>query len=252
MKNEGQFTPYHVTYPVYACSVRDVWKEENWEQYGYWYCDENHESIMKGYRKDGVVEIHLNLCKGDDRCSFEWMQIPAGPVDNSATMALERKMADNPEPHAMQCLKRTVRIVGATYIFLAKAIVEHLGDEGKGLVRDAVTALGQRRARTIRERLRASGKTATVENIFSVFDLPYELMWDFRDAGSGERFKAKVDYCPLAELWQELGLRELGALYCDGMYESMFHVHALNSRAEVRIPECITRGDKHCTFDFKI
>ncbi len=45
-KNEAKFSPYHVTYPVRKCTISEIWKEENYEQYGYWYCDENHESII--------------------------------------------------------------------------------------------------------------------------------------------------------------------------------------------------------------
>ncbi len=205
---------------------------------------------MKGYNKNGVVEIHKNLCKGDDFCSFEWMQVPAGSVDNSATITLERKMDDNPELYAMDCLKRTTRIVGALYIFLAKSIVKHLGNEGIDLIKSGVTTFGQIRGKIIREKLRRARKTTTIENIFNLFNFPHKFIWKIGNIKSNERFRARVNYCPLGELWNELGLSQLGTLYCGGIYESMFKV--FNYWADIKVPKCMTRGDKHCRFDFKI
>ncbi len=250
LETEGTYTPYYVTFPVRTCVAQEEWAKEGYEDRGYWYCDEGHFAICQAYNKDAIVEIHENLNKGDKFCGFYWMQKPGGPVDTSAAEALTRRMTEQKEEFALECLKRTIRVVGMFYIFPAKSIVKHLGDDGRQILKESVTALGRKRGEILKEVLKTTGYPTNVENIFKVFDLPYSLLWKIKATQSNSKYTATVDYCPLAELWDEAGNGDLGSIWCNNIYESIFKV--FNSSAEIEIPECRMAGDKNCRFVFKL
>ncbi|MFQ5762161.1 MAG: L-2-amino-thiazoline-4-carboxylic acid hydrolase [Candidatus Bathyarchaeia archaeon] len=249
MKAEGTFTPYHVKFPVRSCILHDVWKEEGFQAGGYRYCDEIHHEVTKAYHKDGVCEIHENMNKGDEFCGFQFVQVPYESVHNASEVFAER-ITREPKKYALECLARTVHVVGSLYVHLAKSIVNHLGDEGKKLLRDATLALGEKRGKHVKQRLEAAGKTLTMPNIFAAFDLPYNLMWKMLGNQSNSTYTATVNYCPFAEVWSQRGLSHLGAVFCQNVYIGFFRV--FSETADVKIPQCLTSGDSRCTLKFKL
>ena len=248
---ETKYAPYEVLFQVPSCPMYEAWKDEGFEWFGYWLCDEMHQEITKTYNKDAIVEVHENLAKGDDFCDFHFMMVPSGPTDRSSIEALNKKMEEQPEKYALRTLKQTVRCIGATYGFMAQAIVRHFGEDvGKDILIKANADLGEKRGRRIKERLEALGEPLTVKNIFEMFDFPYKRIWGIKEVQSDGTYVAQADYCPFAEVWGEEGHLALGAFYCDAVYESLFR--AFSKEADVRIPECLARKGNRCRFEFKL
>lgn len=100
--------------------------------------------------------------------------------------------------------------------------------------------LGRKRGELIKERLLNSGKEVNLKNVIDFFDLPYNLVWQMSCKDD-----LIVHSCPLAELWKELGDKDLGVLYCKIMYESMFE--ALSIKAKVT--ECMMCGSSKCIIE---
>jgi len=250
-EDETVYAPYDVQFQARHCPLYDAWKEEGWEWFGYWFCDEMHQEMVKSYNSDAIVEIHENLNKGDDFCGFRFMMVPSGQPENAPAQALAKKMQAQPLEYALGCLKQTVRCVGATYGYMAQAIVKYLGEKtGRDLIAKANAELGAKRGRRIKEELETLGKPITVKNILGAFDLPYTKIWRINELQSDRPYVAEVRYCPFAEVWQELGQLPLGALYCNDIYKSLFK--SMRSEADVDIPECLARNGKLCRFEFKV
>lgn len=234
----AQFSPYEVRQFEWKCPAYGMWEAENWTQFGYVYCDEIHQEITRGYHPKGVAEIHENLNKGDPRCTFVFIMPPEENVDKSVYDSINKKIEDDPIAFGMNALKKTVIMVGSIYYYLAKAIVNDLGNEGKKTLVASLRDLGKKRAELIKETLRKSGKEVSLKNALDHFDLPYNLAWKISNED-----KVVVHSCPLADLWKELGDKDLGALYCKNTYEPIFD--ALSIKAEVT--ECMMCGSDKCT-----
>lgn len=232
------FSPYDVRQSDFTCPAQDYWKAEDWTQFGYMYCDEIHQELTRAYHPKGVAEIHENLNKGDPKCQFIFIMPSEGPVDKSVYDKLMKTIEKDPVTFTMNTLKKTIRMVGTIYYFLAKAIIEDLGDEGKKALVSAMRELGKKRGEMIRDKILKNGKKVTLENVMEFFDLPYNRAWTM-----SAKENVVIKYCPLAEVWKELGDKELGALYCNVMYKAMFN--ALSIKAKVS--ECIMCGSDKCT-----
>jgi hypothetical protein len=67
---------------------------------------------------------------------------------------------------------------------------------------------------------------------------------------SNGSFVADVGSCPLAEIWNGLENKNIGPMYCDTMYTTMFK-EILNDQVKIKIPRCMTKGANKCRFEFK-
>jgi len=101
------------------------------------------------------------------------------------------------------------------YHFLAKAIVDRLGDEeGRKLVKDAVWAYGTHCGKTVREAVLAKGLPLTAENFGTIPDLP-SRGWRTKVVTLPDGRKQAQTLCPLAKAWKELDQdTSLARLYC--------------------------------------
>jgi predicted hydrocarbon binding protein len=234
----------------FICPMFEVCKEANFEHYGYIYCDEAHQENWRAYHPRGVVEIHENLMKGDPYCNFDWIinEIPVRKP--SAYAALEKLEKENPAQFAMRYHKGNSHATAILYYFLADALISRFEEEGERIVKSALIELGRRRGRELKENLRKAGLAATWKSIFDNFDLPYKHVWKMNIDKSNGSFIAEVEYCPLAEVWNGLENKNLGPMYCDTMYKSMFK-ELLNEEVEIKIPQCLTKGASKCRFEFK-
>jgi hypothetical protein len=250
-------SPYYVAHKIPSCPMHDVLKEEGVEHYGYIYCDEVHLEVIKAYDTNAVVEIHENLMKGDEFCDFVWWmkpphEIPEEKIDWSGYESLEKREKANPVQTALFYLKKdTWDVIGKLYYYLADASINRFGDEGKRMVKSALIEMGRRRGRELKEKLEKDRKDITWKNIFDNFDLPYKLVWKMKVEASNHKFIANVEYCPLAEIWNGLENKELGPMWCETMYTSMFK-ELFNEEGEIKIPQCLTEGANKCRFKFKI
>lgn len=250
--DDAVFSPYYVEHPATNCSFFDVCKETDFTHYGYTYCDEIHQEICMAYQPRASVEIHENLMKGDSRCHFKWMMIPQLPedkIDRSGYDRLEKRWKEAPLQKALFYLKKDVQVLGMLYYFLAKGLIEKFGEKGRTSVRVSLRELGHRRGMELKARLKEQGREPSLESIFA--DLPYKYLWKMKLERPNGDLHVIVEHCPLAEIWNDLGDKELGSMYCEIMYSSM--LGQLLPRAEVRIATCMAKGEGSCRllFEFK-
>jgi len=247
------FTPYYVEHPATTCQLYDVWKEENWEHYGYIFCDEEHHEVCMAYHPKAIVKIHEHLCKSDPMCHFKWMMIPEVPedqIDKSQYELLDKRARDNPLEDAVEVLRRTNRNTGLLYYFLADSLTTELGVQGKRIVESGLRKLGARLGMELTDKLEKAGEQITIKNAFdhSFIGLPYKYHWKMKITSHDDRLVAEVESCPYAELWIRLGNKQVGATYCQEIYKSMFDKITPQARFDIR--ECIMKGASKCAFDF--
>ena len=246
-------TAYRVVHPATHCPIFDVVRENDFEHYGYMYCDEIHQAICQAYHPDGIVEIRECLMKNDPYCHFTWMmppEIPEDEIDRSAYERMEKWEKENPEEVALLYAKRDVIQTGIMYYFLARAIVDRFSSEGKGMVEASLREMGKMRGRELKQKLAKAKVDLSVENIFNNFDLPYKKVWKMDIKSSNDKSLADVTCCPLAEVWHDLNDTEIGPMYCRTQYEAV--LKELSSEAEIEILQTMAEGASKCRLEFKI
>lgn len=252
---ETVMTPYFVEFTGDKCFLYNVCKEADWEHWGYLYCDEMHYECYRAYHPGIIVEIHENLMKGDSGCHFVQLMLPKTPeeqIDKSPLEALLKRFKENPVDFTRLMLQREGNHIANIYYWIATALIEKFGQEGRDMVESALVEMGKKRGQELKERLDRAGLEKTWANIWDNFDLAYKYAWKMKleETADERSFVAKVEYCPLAEIWAELGDTELGPLYCDHTYGAIFK--ELNSGAKIKIPKCLSKGDKACRFEFRV
>jgi hypothetical protein len=174
-------------------------------------------------------------------------EIPEEKIDRSIYKELEKREKENPIEFALLYLKRDVRIVGILYYFLADSIIKTFGEQGKSIVTSALDKIAIRRSTDLKNRLEK--KEVTWENIFDNFDLPLKYLWSTKRKACNKEYIIDVEYCPIAELWNELPNKELGALFCQRAIAPIFS--ELIKGTETKISKCMTLGDNKCRYEFK-
>jgi hypothetical protein len=247
------FTPYRVVQAGIQCILYDVHREHDFEHYGYIYCDEIHQEIAKAYHPEAIVEIHENLMKNDPYCHFTWMMPPDAPeieIDNSGYEKMEKWEEEKPEELSLLYAKRDSIISGILYYFLAKAIIDRFGDEGKSMVESSLIEMGKMRGTYLKRRLDESNDIPTVRKIFENMDLQYTKAWDLSFEELGDIVKIECTYCPLAEVWHELGDKLIGPMYCRSQYQAIFN--EVDSDSRVEISEMKAEGAGLCNIVIKL
>lgn len=133
---------------------------------------------------------------------------------------------------------RMAKLMAGLYYFMAKEMIDKLGDEkGKESIRNAVTKFGESRANEMFEEARQRGLDINLDTYLKVRDMP-AVSWE-RDINNPN----DITYCPMHDMWEQLGANEIGALYCE--IDSVLY-KAFNAQFER--PLCKTSGDSCCRF----
>ena len=151
-----------------------------------------------------------------------------------------------------QCVedvRRMARRTALLYHYFVTTLVEQLGEEqAKALTAEAIWRYGEHIGRTVRQGVEAMGLPNDIENYDQYPDLP-SVGWEAVVAETEHGPRNRVLYCPLAEVWQELGSEELGRMYC---YVDQAKYRAFNPRAAL-IHTCnVLDGDPYCEFDMRL
>ncbi|MEW6184252.1 MAG: L-2-amino-thiazoline-4-carboxylic acid hydrolase [Thermodesulfobacteriota bacterium] len=248
-------TPYYTEFTAKHCPLHTTCQEQDFESEGYIYCDEMHLELLKGYNPAGVLEIHENLMKGDDGCHF-MVVLPKEraevQVDKSKIEAMLQEVRKNPVEYQRLMLKREGLFMGMLYYFITRTAIERFGREAQEAITASLLEMGKKRGQELKERLRKATTQPPWENIWDHFDLAYKYSWGMKQekVSDDRSFQAIVESCPLAEIWKELGDKDIGPAYCDTQYTTMFK--ELNGQAEITIPRCLSKGDTQCRFEFRI
>ncbi|MBW2618138.1 MAG: L-2-amino-thiazoline-4-carboxylic acid hydrolase [Deltaproteobacteria bacterium] len=247
--------PCYVEFQTTHCPLHEVCRENDFEHWGYIYCDEMHFEIMKVYQPKAIIEIHENLMKRDPGCHFYLMMpslTPEDEIDRTPLRALAERNEKDPVGFTRFMLHREGIQVGMLYYFLARAVIDRFGAEGRSLVTESLQGMGARMGREIKANLEKAGLQTSWEAIWNNFPLAYKYAWGMKPEETGDErvFLAEMTGCPLAEVWGEIGDKELGPLYCRTIYPAIFR--ELSPAAEISTPRCQSKGDTACRFEFRI
>lgn len=106
-------------------------------------------------------------------------------------------------------------LLGKLFAFMADEVIKSCGkEEGEKIVRNAVWRFGFHRGEKIKEKVLASGKELTLKNFEMFSDLPENNAWDTNLVCTDTFLEEHTTYCPYSKAWRELGLEDIGSLYC--------------------------------------
>ena len=136
---------------------------------------------------------------------------------------------------------RMAKLMAELYYFMAREMIDKLGaEEGRKAVREAVTKFGEARAAEMKEEAAERGLEINAETYSLVRDMP-GISWE-KDPGNPSDFT----YCPMQDMWEQLGANDLGSIYCeiDYVLYKAFNI-------DFERPLCKTNGDPCCRFIIK-
>ena len=123
----------------------------------------------------------------------------------------------------------------------SQVLIEELGEEkGKELIHKAIRSYGEYVGNKVKEETLAKGLDAVLENYQE--DLP-SLGWQAERVVVDGEPRARVHHCPLAEVWKELGVPEIGRIYC---YVDQAKYAAFNENYECVHVTNTLDGDAYC------
>jgi len=143
---------------------------------------------------------------------------------------------------AFSQLKSMITRTALIHYAFTKTIIDELGKEkGKELAKKAIRLYGEMVGKKVRENTLAKGLPTLAENFQN--DLP-TLGWADREkvVVEGEK-RARVHTCYLAEAWKELGVPEIGRLYC---FVDQAKYEAYNPDLECVHTQNVLDGDPYC------
>jgi hypothetical protein len=143
---------------------------------------------------------------------------------------------------AFRQLKSMITRTALIHYAFTKTIIDELGKEKGGkLAKKAIRLYGEMVGKKARENTLAKGLPTLAENFQN--DLP-ALGWADREkvVVEGEK-RARVHTCYLAEAWKELGVPEIGRLYC---FVDQAKYEAYNPELECVHTKNVLDGDPYC------
>lgn len=135
---------------------------------------------------------------------------------------------------------RNAKLMAELYYYMSKEIIDELGmEKGTEVIRNAVTAYGEARVKSMKEEAAERGiEVETLEDYFKIRDMASDGWVNKMDPPS-------CLYCPLHDMWNnhgELG-NYVGKLYCDVDF-ILFNSFGFNLERE----NCLTTDDGFCDF----
>ena len=143
---------------------------------------------------------------------------------------------------AFSQLKSMITRTALIHYAFTKTIIDEMGKEkGKELAKKAISLYGEMVGKKVREKTLAKGLPALPENFQD--DLP-ALGWASREkvVVEGEK-RARVHTCYLAEAWKDLGVPEIGRLYC---FVDQAKYEAYDPELECVHTKNVLDGDPYC------
>jgi len=161
-------------------------------------------------------------------------------VPDQTMIPLERCVSD---------VRLMARRLALLYYYFATTLVDELGDaRAQRLIAEAIARYGEHCGRAVREGVEALGLPPTAENYGTVADLP-SVGWEFATVHDKDGHESRVcTFCPLADVFQELGASELGRLYC---HVDQAKYRAYNPDYEFIHRRNVLDGDDYCEFEVR-
>lgn len=133
---------------------------------------------------------------------------------------------------------RMAKLMAELYYYMAEEMIKKLGPEkGREAARNAITKFGLARAETMKEEAKEKGLPLNNDTYVKIKDMP-TTSWE-----KDPETPTDITYCPMYDMWEQLGANELGSIYCeiDYVLYNAFNI-------DFERPLCKTSGDKCCRF----
>lgn len=136
------------------------------------------------------------------------------------------------------------------YALIAREIINKLGAKGDQIVREATRRYGKDRGQKRRKKHQDLNVKINMHSLFAVCsDLPPDPRFrrDRLMLNEEER-NSHTLVCPMAEVWEEYGAKEIGRIYCEEFHRACYQEYAFGL-TQVNLAQTLTEdGDTYCDF----
>jgi len=145
-------------------------------------------------------------------------------------------------------------IRSASIFYLAKGIIDKLGDEGTALVVEQIKEMGRNSGKRMRQSFEKQGLDNSFKNYsdrVSSDDIVYRFAWEgSTPVETDEERVVEYTYCPIAEGFKMLGAEgvKVGELFCNNIDDAV--IQAYNPEFECVRKSSLNR-DGLCRLHFK-
>lgn len=137
------------------------------------------------------------------------------------------------------------------YPFLVKSLIEHCGEKGEKAAREGTRRFGRDRAETLRNKHLKLNVKINMHSLFAVgADLPSDPRFkrELQELTPQERVSHTL-YCPMATIWKEYGVRDIGRIYCEEFHNACYSSYAYGY-TKVNLAKTLTQEeDDYCAFN---
>ena len=137
------------------------------------------------------------------------------------------------------------------YAFLGKSLLEQCGEKGEQALREGTRRFGRDRAEALRARHLDANVKINMHSLFAVgADLPPDPRFkrELQELNPQERVSHTL-YCPMAALWKEYGVMEIGRIYCEEFHRACYGHYAFGYTKVNLAKTQAQPEDEYCAFN---
>ena len=152
-----------------------------------------------------------------------------------------------PEEHFVMNL---ADIYSLLFGYIGDGLIRAFSMQGEASVREAARRFGKDRRRTLREKHLSIGAKINMKNLFSLYpDLPSDPRFrrELQSLAPQERISHTL-FCPMAEIWESHGLKELGRIYCEEFHPACYGEYAYGLTSVNLARTQTQENDAYCSF----
>ena len=152
-----------------------------------------------------------------------------------------------PEEHFVMNL---ADIYSLLFGYIGDGLIRAFSMQGEASVREAARRFGKDRGRTLREKHLSIGAKINMKNLFSLYpDLPSDPRFrrELQSLAPQERISHTL-FCPMAEIWESHGLKELGRIYCEEFHPACYGEYAYGLTSVNLARTQTQENDAYCSF----
>lgn len=136
------------------------------------------------------------------------------------------------------------------YSCIAQALDQKFGADGRSVLRRSIRGYAAERGSRRKDELRAESLSVDLRNLCTAgcdFPIDHRTEVEWIKTAPQELF-ANVAHCPMAKLWADTGVSDLGCIYCEEFYHAYFK-SALFHKVQVNLTQMMTHErDELCRF----
>ncbi len=137
------------------------------------------------------------------------------------------------------------------YGFMGKYMIDNYSPLGETILREGTRRYGDDRGRYRRDKQLKANYKINMQNLFSVgSDLPSDpRFYGYLADINPQRRTLYNMRCPMAEVWEENDMKEIGRIYCEEFHPACYKAYAFGY-TDVHLAKTFTQeGDSYCAFN---